>query len=63
MLCFRKSKNDNINKIKEIQKYIQMFTVKGDKCAIFDDNKKVRFAAGAIGIDTFDPTVMIERMV
>lgn len=51
------------DKIKEIQRYMQTFTVKGDKCAVFDGNKKVRFAAGAIGIDTFDPTVMIERMV
>ena len=51
------------DKIKEIQRYMQTFTIKSDKCAIFDDNKKVRFAAGAIGIDTFDPTVMIERLV
>ena len=51
------------DKVEEIQRYMQIFTIKGDKCAIFDDNKKVRFAAGAIGIDTFDPTVMIERLV
>lgn len=51
------------DKVKEMQRYMQMLTQKGDKCAIFDDNKKVRLAAGAIGIDTFDPTVMIEKLV
>lgn len=55
--------NPERDKVEVMQTYMQALTVKGDKCAVFDDNKKVRFAAGAIGIDTFDPTVMIERLV
>lgn len=55
--------NPEKDKVKVMQTYMQALTEKGDKCAVFDDNKKVRFAAGAIGIDAFDPTVMIERLV
>lgn len=55
--------NPEKDKIKVMQTYMRALTVKGDKCAVFDDNIKVRFAAGAIGIDAFDPTVMTERIV